>query len=101
MASLAINVLWFLIGLIVLCGVVWLAIWVIEQFIMPIPEQIKKGIWVIVLLLALIFLITVIAGGGSFPRIFHGAKSGTTLAALPASTPNHLQDVLMWRLLGR
>jgi O-antigen ligase len=90
MASLAINVLWFLIGLIVLCGVVWLAIWVIEQFIMPIPEQIKKGIWVIVLLLALIFLITVIAGGGSFPRIFHGGKSGGTFGTLPIEAAGYL-----------
>jgi hypothetical protein len=53
MASMAISVLWFLIGLIVLAGVIYLAIWVIEQFIFPIPEQVKKGVWVIVLLLAL------------------------------------------------
>jgi len=45
--------------------VIYLAIWVIENFIMPIPEQIKKGIWVIVLLLALIALISVLAGGGT------------------------------------
>jgi hypothetical protein len=94
MANLAIQILWFLIGLIVLCGIVWLAIWVIEQFIMPIPDQIKKGIWVIVLLLALIFLITVIAGGGSFPRIFHGAKSDTVLAALSVATGAYLYGLL-------
>jgi O-antigen ligase len=69
MAAMAINVLWFLIGLIVLAGVIYLAIWVIESFIWPIPEQVKKGIWVIVLLLALIALITVLVGGGSNP--FH------------------------------
>ncbi len=66
MASMAIQVLWFLIGLIILCGVIYLAIWVIEQFIMPIPEQIKRGVWVVVLLLALIALITAIAGGSTF-----------------------------------
>jgi hypothetical protein len=64
MAAIAINVLWFLIGLIILAGVIWLAIWVIEQFIMPIPEPIKKGVWIVVLLLALIALISAIAGGG-------------------------------------
>jgi hypothetical protein len=69
MAGMAISVLWFLIGLIVLAGVIYLAIWVIESFIFPIPEQVKKGIWVIVLLLALIALITVLVGGGSNP--FH------------------------------
>lgn len=66
MIAIAINVLWFLIGLIVLSGIVYLAIWVIENFIRPIPEKIKQGIWVIVLLLALIALLGVLAGGGSF-----------------------------------
>lgn len=64
MVSIAISVLWFLIGLIVLCGIIYLAIWVIESFVTPIPEQIKKGVWVIVLLLALIALLTVLVGGG-------------------------------------
>lgn len=72
MAAMAINVLWFLIGLIVLAGVIYLAIWVIESFIFAIPEQVKKGIWVIVLLLALIALITVLVGGGTNP--FHFPK---------------------------
>ena len=43
MAGMAISVLWFLIGLIVLAGVIYLAIWVIENFIFPIPEQVKEG----------------------------------------------------------
>jgi hypothetical protein len=59
-------VLWFLIGLIVLCGIIYLAIWVIESFVIAIPEQIKKGIWVIVLLLALIALLSTLLGGGTF-----------------------------------
>lgn len=72
MAAMAISVLWFLIGLIVLAGVIYLAIWVIESFIFPIPEQVKKGIWVIVLLLALIALISVLVGGG--PNPFHALR---------------------------
>jgi hypothetical protein len=64
MAGIAIGILWFLVGLIIFCGVVWLAIWVIEQFIMPLPAKVKQGVWVIVLLIALIALITVVAGGG-------------------------------------
>ena len=64
MIAIAINVLWFLIGLIILAGIIYLAIWVIESFIIAIPELIKKGIWVIVLLLALIALLTVLVGGG-------------------------------------
>ena len=54
MAAMAINVLWFLIGIIILSGVIYLAI------------------WVIVLILAIIALITVLAGGGGNP--FHWSK---------------------------
>jgi len=70
MAAMAINVLWFLIGLICLAGVVYLAIWVIEAFIHPIPEKVKQGVWVIILLLALIALIGVVVGGGGAPFRF-------------------------------
>jgi len=66
MSAIAINVLWFLIGLIILCGVIYLVIYVIELFVMPIPEKIKQGVWVIVLLLALIALIGALMGGGGF-----------------------------------
>lgn len=65
MAAIAIAVLWFLIGLIILAGIVWVAIWVIEQFVMAIPEIVKRGIWVVVLLLALIYLISILVGGGT------------------------------------
>jgi hypothetical protein len=91
MAAIAINVLWFLIGLIILCGIVYLAIWVIESFIMPIPEQIKKGVWVIVLLLALIFLITVLVGGGGNP--FHFGKAelpSGVFAAISTRAAQHM-----------
>lgn len=55
---LAISILWFLwIGLIVLAGIIYLAIWVIEQFVYPIPERVKQGVWVVVLLIALIALL--------------------------------------------
>jgi hypothetical protein len=65
MIEIAINVLWFLIGLVILCGIIYLAIWVIENFVIAIPEKVKQGIWVVVLLLALIALITALAGGGT------------------------------------
>lgn len=64
MLGIAISVLWFLIGLIILCGIIYLAIWVIESFVTPIPAKIKQGVWVIVLLLALIALLTMLVGGG-------------------------------------
>lgn len=71
MLELAIGVLWLLVGIIVLAGIVYLAIWVIEAFIYPIPERVKQGIWVIVLLIALIALITVLAGGGGKVPFLH------------------------------
>lgn len=63
MLQMAIAVLWFLIGLVVLAGIVYLAIWVIENFVHAIPERVKQGVWVIVMLLALIALLTILAGG--------------------------------------
>lgn len=72
MLAIAISILWFLIGLIVLCGIIYLAIWVIESFVYAIPEKVKQGVWVIVLLLALIALLTVLVGGGGglrFPSL--------------------------------
>ena len=63
MATIALSILWFLVGLIILAGVVYLAIWVIEQFVSPIPERVKQGVWVVILLLALIYLISVLVGG--------------------------------------
>ena len=64
MLAMAISVLWFLIGLIILCGIVYLAIWVIEAFVTPIPEKVKQGVWVIVLLLAIIALLGALTGVG-------------------------------------
>jgi hypothetical protein len=97
MINIAINVLWFLVGLIVLCGIVYLAIWVIESFVHPIPEKVKQGVWVIVLLLALIALLGVIAGGGSFrfPSIKGGlGEPGGAVAALPRTPSRYLQGLL-------
>ena len=63
MVGLAISILWLLIGVIVLLGVVWLAIYVVKMFV-PIPQKIEMAIWVIVLILCLIYALTLIAGGG-------------------------------------
>ena len=74
MAAMAISILWFLIGIIILAGVIFLAIWVIESFIYPIPEKVKQGVWVIVLILALIALISLLAGGGDIMSPFRIGK---------------------------
>ena len=87
MVNIAIQVLWFLIGLIVLCGVVYLVIWVIENFVRPIPEKIKQGIWVIVLLLALIALLTAVLGGGASGFPPSGEKTTCAVPAYPPPPP--------------
>lgn len=64
MIALAISILWLLIGLIVILGVVWLALWVVKQFA-PIPDKVEKAIWAIVLILCLISALGLLAGGSA------------------------------------
>jgi len=66
LTGLAVAVLWFLIGVIVLCGIVYVAFYVLRMFL-TIPPMVEKAVWVIVMLLVLIYLITIIAGGGAPP----------------------------------
>ena len=62
MAAIAVNILWSLVALVILVMVVYLAFWVLEQMSIAIPEIVKKAVWIIVLLIALIFLITALTG---------------------------------------
>jgi hypothetical protein len=71
MIGLAVSILWFLIGLIVLLGIVWLALYVVKMFI-AIPGRLEQAIWVIVLILILIAALSLLAGGGGgvhFPAL--------------------------------
>lgn len=68
MIGLAISILWFLIGLIVLLGVVWLALYVVKLFA-TIPPRIEQAVWAIVLILCLIGALTLLAGGGGQMRL--------------------------------
>ena len=63
MISLAIGILWLLIGIIVLLGVVWLVLYVIKMFV-AVPIPIERAVWAIVLILCLIYALMLIAGGG-------------------------------------
>ncbi len=69
LVSLAISVLWLLIGVIVLCGIVWFALYVVKMFL-EIPALIEKAIWVVVLILVLIGALTLLAGGGGGIKSF-------------------------------
>jgi hypothetical protein len=63
MTAIAVNILWVLVGLVVLCLVVYLAFWILEQMSVAVPEIVKKAVWIIVLLIALIFIINALTGG--------------------------------------
>jgi hypothetical protein len=67
MIGLAISILWLLIGVIVLLGVVWLALYVVKLFA-QIPARIEQAVWAIVLILCLIGALTLLAGGGGSMR---------------------------------
>ena len=62
MATIAVNILWVLVAVVILCMVVYLAFWVLDQMSVPVPEIAKKAVWIIVLLIALIFLISTLTG---------------------------------------
>jgi hypothetical protein len=60
-----------LIGIIVLCGVIWLVMYGIENIAgIPIPPRVKQGIWFIVLILIIIAVLTILAGGAGGLRSF-------------------------------
>jgi hypothetical protein len=63
MIGLAIQILWLLIGIIVLLGVIWLFIYVIKLFA-TLPDRVEKAIWAIALILCLIGGLTLLGGGG-------------------------------------
>ena len=65
MFQLAIDILWLLLGIIVLAGIVWLVIYGINKFVYQLPLLVVQGIWFIVLILVIIAAITLLAGGGS------------------------------------
>ena len=68
MIGIAISVLWLLIGAIVLCGVIYLVIYGLKNIAgVPIPGRVEQGIWFIVLILILIAVLTILAGGSGFP----------------------------------
>lgn len=64
MIALAISILWYALGVIVLLACVWLAMYAIRIFT-PIPDRIEQLIWVIILILILIGALTLLAGGGA------------------------------------
>lgn len=71
MIALAIQLLQLLIGIIVICGVIWFVFYVLGQVMgIAIPARLQQAIWLIVLILVLIALLSMVAGG-SISSGFH------------------------------
>ena len=71
MIGIAIQLLQLLIGVIVICGVIYFVFYVLDSVMgIPIPDKIKQGIWLIILILVLIALLSMVAGG-SITSGFH------------------------------
>ena len=71
MIGIAIQLLQLLIGVIVICGVIYFVFYVLDTVMgIPIPDKIKQGIWLIILILVLIALLSMVAGG-SISSGFH------------------------------
>ena len=71
MVGIAIQLLQLLIGVIVICGVIWFVFYVLDSVMgITIPDKIKQGIWLIILILVLIAILSMIAGG-SISSGFH------------------------------
>jgi hypothetical protein len=92
MVSLAISILWFLIGLIVILGVVWLALYVVQMFV-QLPARVIQAVWAIVLILILIGALSMLAGGGGSLSHFHFGVAGPAFAAYSSSATRYLQSL--------
>ena len=61
------SVITFLIYLCLLAIVIYLVIWVITDVIgLPIPGKVIQLLWVIVALVAILWIVQLVAGGGGF-----------------------------------
>jgi hypothetical protein len=73
MGPIIVGLLWLLLFVVLLVGVFLAVLWVLRYIGLPIPPQVDKFGMLVIALLALIWLVTLIMGGGSismlhFPR---------------------------------
>jgi hypothetical protein len=91
MLGIAISVLWLLIGVVILGAVIWLVLYVIQTIVgIAIPQRVVQAVWLVFLLLILIAILTLIAGGS-----IGGYRLGTI--SKTAAVATMLPDV---KLLG-
>ena len=65
------SVITFLIYICLLAIVMYLVIWVLRDIVgLPIPEKVIQLLWVIVALLAILFLVQMVIGGSHLPPLW-------------------------------
>ena len=93
MTGLALDILWFALGLILVLGALAILMWAIKQWI-PLDRRIEMTVYAVALILILIYAITTFAGGGGGR---HGFSSlgipGPALAAYTAAPARYLQSL--------
>jgi hypothetical protein len=64
MIGMAISIMWMLLGLVILCAVIWFVLYVVQSVLgIAIPARIIQMIWLVVLILVIIAILTILAGG--------------------------------------
>jgi hypothetical protein len=64
MIGMAINLMWMLLGLVVLCTIIWFVLYVVQKILgIALPERVVQAIWLCVLILVVIAILTILAGG--------------------------------------
>jgi len=75
MIGMAISILWMLLGLVVLCAVIWFVLYVVQQVLgIAIPARMVQTIWLIVLILVVIAILTILAGGSIGGMSMHSLR---------------------------
>ena len=95
--SLAIDILWLCLGIIILGAIIWVALWAVKQFF-PVPAPVEKAIWACAIILILIALLSMFAGGGgtmkSFRWFSHSSDVGLSRPTDAAATAARVYRVL-------
>lgn len=87
MIGLAISILWLCIGIIILLGCVWIALYVVKLFC-AVPDPVEKAIWAICLLLCLIGALTLLAGVAA---TYTFQESGRYESQVPPIPPDRME----------
>ena len=65
MIGLAIAFLWFLIGVVILAGIIWLVLYGVKTIAgIPVPARLEQAVWFIFFILILIYALYALGGSG-------------------------------------